>query len=201
LSGLVSSNMLQSFSATPVRSVVLIDEIDKAPRDFPNDVLGELDRLAFEITELQGITVQAPREFLPILIITSNGERTLPDAFLRRCLYHYMEFPTEDLLQEIVLTRIPTISRDSALLSDAFEIIHLLRSRRVAMAKPPGTAELLSFLLILRIKGFGPNDRLISDDSWIDDALRTLVKDTKSTSEAEKALRTWRTSVEQQRKS
>jgi MoxR-like ATPase len=195
LSDLVAVGMLQHFSSTPMRSVVLIDEIDKAPRDFPNDVLGEIDRLAFEIPELRGINAQAPKEFLPILIITSNGERTLPDAFLRRCLFHYMEFPTDDLLQDIVLTRIPTIPHDSVLLLDALQVIHVLRDRRVALPKPPGTAELLSFLLTLRAKGFGPDDRLVSNDGWIDDALRTLVKDAKSTLEAQNALRAWRTTL------
>lgn len=89
----------------PARSVVLIDEIDKAPRDFPNDLLNELEQLYFNIPEL-GLTykkIAANQELRPIVVITSNSEQGLPDAFLRRCIYYDIPFPDEDRLERIVL--------------------------------------------------------------------------------------------------
>ena len=89
-----------------VRSVVLIDEIDKAPRDFPNDILGELENLYFRIPELGNVAVQADPEFAPIVILTSNSERDLPDAFLRRCIYYHIPFPEKETLADIVAGRL-----------------------------------------------------------------------------------------------
>jgi MoxR-like ATPase len=184
----ISPDRLHNFNADPERSVVLIDEIDKAPRDFPNDVLGEIERFAFEIPELQGVTAEAPKQFMPILIITSNGERSLPDAFLRRCVFYYIDFPDDELLKEIVFTRIVAMPRDSALLHDALNVIHTLRDRRVGLPKPPGTAELLSFVLALRARGFDSRYRLVGKNLWSDDAMRTLVKTQDSASAAKRAL-------------
>lgn len=176
ISDFVAPARMHNFDVEAKRSVVLIDEIDKAPRDFPNDLLGEIDRLAFEIPELQGVLVEAPKEFLPILIITSNSERSLPEAFLRRCIYHHMEFPDDELLREIIFTRIANMPKDSGLVEDALKVIYSLRDRRVGLSRPPGTAELLSFILALRSGGFGQNDRLTDNRLWVENAMRTLVK-------------------------
>ena len=143
VSDFVAPFRLQSVPEEAIRSVVLIDEIDKAPRDFPNDVLGEIERFSFEIPELRGATIGAPSKLLPILIVTSNGERSLPEAFLRRCIYYHMEFPDDQLLREIVLARVSTMPRDSALLEDFLRVIHALRDRRAGLPRAPGTAELV----------------------------------------------------------
>ncbi|MEI9928627.1 MAG: hypothetical protein WDN44_14170 [Sphingomonas sp.] len=86
------------------RSVVLLDELDKAPRDSPNDVLGELETLSFRIAELD-LTVRASPDAWPVLLITSNSERSLPDAFLRRCIFHWIDFPGDTRLQKIAASR------------------------------------------------------------------------------------------------
>jgi len=130
-------------SETPSRSVVLIDEIDKAPRDFPNDLLQEIDTMAFIVRET-GLTHQASRAYQPIVIITSNSEKNLPDAFLRRCVYYHIEFPDRDRLLRIVenhLGKLPFI--DCAL-------DHFLGIRKEkGLKKPPATAECLTWLSIL----------------------------------------------------
>jgi MoxR-like ATPase len=134
----------------PERSIVLIDEIDKAPRDFPNDLLDALDEMRFQIPELDNQTVQAPKAMRPILVITSNLEKDLPDAFLRRCVYHNIELPRkeEELkahLKTIVLARLGGLD----LLDDALALFIRLR-QNPNLRKPPSTAELLAWLRILR---------------------------------------------------
>jgi MoxR-like ATPase len=134
----------------PRRSVVLIDEIDKAPRDVPNDLLMEIERLGFRITELNregDRPVRADPDHRPVLIITSNSERALPDAFLRRCIFHYMAFPDRDRLGRIVEARIPGFPRGSDLERDALALLFGLRAQ--TLLKLPGTAELLGFLAVL----------------------------------------------------
>jgi MoxR-like ATPase len=91
--------------AEPTRSVVLIDEVDKAPRDFPNDILNETENLRFTVTEIQE-TFQAKPEYRPFVLLTSNSERDLPDAFLRRCVFYYIPPPTKEELIRIVETRL-----------------------------------------------------------------------------------------------
>ena len=91
----------------PTRSAVLIDEIDKAPRDVPNDMLNEIENMTFTVKET-GRTFAAPDHLLPIVIVTSNSEKTLPDAFLRRCVFYHITFPDRDRLREIVANRLPS---------------------------------------------------------------------------------------------
>ena len=96
-------------SEESMRSVVLIDEIDKAPRDVPNDILAELEEMQFAIPELRREEVRIRRDdepFRPIVIITSNNERDLPEAFLRRCVYHHLPFPDDETLERIVMSRL-----------------------------------------------------------------------------------------------
>jgi MoxR-like ATPase len=129
------------------RSVVLIDEVDKAPRDFPNDILSELERMEFRVPEL-GETVRARPEWRPVVVITSNSERGLPDAFLRRCVYYDIPFPTIEGLDAILKAKLASrYARDFA--HDALEVLELLRDEQSRLSKKPSTAELIGWMLVL----------------------------------------------------
>jgi MoxR-like ATPase len=131
------------------RSLVLIDEIDKAPRDFPNDILNEIEHLYFRIPELGNKVVAADSALRPIVIITSNSEKSLPDAFLRRCIFYHIPFP-EARLEEILTTRVAgLVAADGTALGDILEFFSELRSDEVRLSKRPGTAELLQWVLAL----------------------------------------------------
>jgi len=124
------------------RSVVLVDEIDKAPRDFPNDILAETDQLEFDVKEAGWKRIRVNRALRPIVIFTSNQERNLPEAFLRRCVFYYIPFPKEEELRTIVKRR---ISGDHD-----YEIRKFTELRQDdQLVKKPATAELLSWLRIL----------------------------------------------------
>jgi MoxR-like ATPase len=134
----------------PRRSVVLIDEVEKAPRDLPNDILNEIEHLFFRIPELGNVTVSATRSLRPVVILTSNSEKTLPDAFLRRCIYYDVPFPDEERLQEIVAARIAGLAgAASPLLTEALSFFGRLRDDATGLRKKPGTAELLGWLAAL----------------------------------------------------
>ena len=139
----------------PQRSVVLIDEVDKAPRDVPNDILSEIDRLEFDVPELsmqtgKPVKITAPKEFRPIVIITSNLEKSLPDAFLRRCVYYHLPFPSPDHLLKIVESRIGRrYQENSAFVKSACDYFGYLRSENLRLNRPPATAELLDWLYVL----------------------------------------------------
>ena len=130
----------------PRRSVVLIDEIDKAPRDFPNDLLNEIDRHRFSVPEVADGYLEALPACLPIVIITSNSEKQLPNAFLRRCIYHHIEFPSPERLADIVSRRMPAFGADQPLLADAIAFFQDLRDDAAGLTKKPSTAELLNWL-------------------------------------------------------
>lgn len=132
----------QAFSAAK-RPVLLIDEIDKADIEFPNDLLHELDRMAFYVHET-GEQISASER--PIVIITSNNEKELPDAFLRRCFFHYIRFPDADTLRAIVAVHFPHIQQQ--LLSVALEVFFELRELP-GLKKKPSTSELLDWLKLL----------------------------------------------------
>lgn len=132
----------------PRRSVVLIDEIDKAPRDLPNDILGEIEDMAFEIKET-GETFRAEADYKPLVILTSNSERDLPDAFLRRCVYHHIHPPTAADLREIVSKRVKLDATFSpVLLESAIERYEELRG--MALKKKPATDELIAWVEVLQ---------------------------------------------------
>lgn len=133
--------------------VLLIDEIDKADLEFPNDLLWELDQMEFYIHETKR-TVKAKKR--PIVIITSNAEKELPDAFLRRCIFHYIDFPNEELMAEIVKTHYPDIEEN--LLKNAMDVFYWIRSIR-DIRKKPSTSELLDWLNALMRNGI-PYDTL-----------------------------------------
>jgi MoxR-like ATPase len=123
--------------------VVLIDEIDKADIEFPNDLLRELDRMEFHVYETRQ-TVQARHR--PLIIITSNNEKELPDAFLRRCFFHYINFPDRDTMQNIVAVHYPSIRQD--VLSSALDTFFALRDAP-GLKKKPSTSEFLDWLRLL----------------------------------------------------
>jgi len=127
--------------------VLLIDEIDKADLEFPNDLLWELDKMEFYISETKETIKTKSR---PIVIITSNAEKELPDAFLRRCIFHYIEFPDKAKMEEIVSVHFGDI--DKKLLDQAMEAFYTIRGMR-DIQKKPSTSELLDWLKALMIAG------------------------------------------------
>lgn len=133
--------------------VLLIDEIDKADLEFPNDLLWELDQMEFYIHETKR-TVKAKHR--PIVIITSNAEKELPDAFLRRCIFHYIDFPDKELMEEIVKTHFPQVEEN--LMKNAMEVFYWIRDIR-DVRKKPSTSELIDWINALQIGGI-PADRL-----------------------------------------
>ncbi len=132
----------EAFEA-PQQVVLLIDEIDKADIEFPNDLLVEIDRMEFFVYET-GQTVSARQR--PIVIITSNNEKELPDAFLRRCFFHYISFPDRDTMIDIVNVHYPDIKRD--LVNDALDIFFDVR-KVPGLKKKPSTSELIDWLKLL----------------------------------------------------
>ena len=143
------------WTGTPTRSVVLIDEIDKAPRDFPNDLLNELENHRFRIRELQlkEASFEAPPERKPLIVITSNSEKNLPEAFLRRCIYHDLSFPSDQELRRIVASRVPEAAAEPWL-NAALGFFARVRDHS-GLQKRPATAELLDWLYVLKINGLG----------------------------------------------
>lgn len=141
----------QAFEADE-RVVLLIDEVDKADIEFPNDLLQELDRMEFFVYET-GETIRARHR--PVVIITSNNEKELPDAFLRRCFFHFIRFPDADTLAQIVRVHFPGIKE--ALLSSALTRFFELRETP-GLKKKPSTSEMLDWLKLLLAEDLGPED-------------------------------------------
>ena len=139
----ISKGKLWNAFASNKRPVLLIDEIDKADIEFPNDLLLELDKMEFFVYET-GETIKA--ENRPIVIITSNNEKELPDAFLRRCFFHYIKFPDPDTMEEIVNVHYPEIKKD--LIQEAFKIFYDIREVP-GIKKKPSTSELIDWLKLL----------------------------------------------------
>ena len=131
------------------RSVVLIDEIDKAPRDFPNDLLNEIDRRRFRVAEIGDDYLAAPDDKAPIVLITSNSEKQLPDAFLRRCVFHHIEAPDDERLALIAAARLPAYHGRPRLLGDAVAFFQSVRDDALGLSKKPSTAELLNWLDVM----------------------------------------------------
>jgi len=136
--------------ASDKRVVLLIDEIDKADIEFPNDLLHELDVMSFDISELDE-TVSAKHR--PVVVITSNAEKELPDAFLRRCVFHYIAFPSRDLMKQIVEVHFPDI--EEKLLEAAIVRFYELRGIE-GLRKKPSTSELIDWLFVLIRGGLPP---------------------------------------------
>jgi MoxR-like ATPase len=135
---------------SPKRPVLLIDEIDKADIEFPNDLLLELDRMEFFVYETQELVKATAR---PVIIITSNNEKELPDAFLRRCFFHYIRFPDRETMQSIVDVHFPGLKKD--LLREALTLFYEVREVP-GLSKRPSTSELLDWIKLLVIEDIPP---------------------------------------------
>lgn len=131
-------------------AVVLIDEIDKAPRDFPNDILSEIERNKFVIMEANNHVIKKGQDHRIVVIMTSNSEKNLPEPFLRRCVFFHIEFPDQELLQKIVQAKLGVNSP----YSDRLLIEHFEQIRATVKKKRPATAELVAWLKILELSDF-----------------------------------------------
>ena len=131
------------------RLVILIDEVDKADLEFPNDLLHELDRMRFVVSETGDEVVAKER---PIVVITSNNEKELPDAFLRRCVFHFIDFPDQELMRQIVGVHHPTLDRE--LVDQAVVAFYRLRELP-KIRKRPSTSELIDWISVLRTANVG----------------------------------------------
>ena len=154
---ITQGKLWEAFSAD-VKPVLLIDEIDKADIEFPNDLLLELDRMEFHVYETKETIVAKER---PIVIITSNNEKELPDAFLRRCFFHYISFPDEDTMRQIVQVHHPDVQK--RLVSDAMNVFYGIREVP-GLKKKPSTSELLDWMKLLMVEDI-PSEALRSGDS------------------------------------
>ncbi|CAD7335980.1 MoxR family ATPase [Sphingomonadales bacterium 56] len=143
ISNYIRKGKLWEAFTSPTLPVLLIDEIDKADIEFPNDLLQELDRMAFHVYET-GETVAAKER--PVVVITSNNEKELPDAFLRRCFFHYIKFPDRETMQAIVDVHFPGIQK--ILVSRALDLFYEIREVP-GLKKKPSTSELLDWLKLL----------------------------------------------------
>lgn len=187
----------------PTRSVVLIDEIDKAPRDFPNDILNEIEKMYFHIPEMGVYDVQADEKLTPIVVITSNSEKDLPDAFLRRCVYYNIPSPGEERLKEIVSNRIGThLQGADAFIKDALQLFVSIRDAG-NMRKTPSTVELLGWMMTLKDMAPGAANPLADlvdqakpEDDWASSrlvilALSNLIKNSDDDDIAREIIRKW----------
>lgn len=151
ISNYIKKGKLWEAFESDVRPILLIDEIDKADIEFPNDLLHELDQMSFHVYET-GETIAAKQR--PIILITSNNEKDLPDAFLRRCFFHYIQFPDEQTMAEIVNVHFPDIK--SKLLSAAMKRFFAVREMP-GLKKKPSTSELLDWLKLLLVEDIDPD--------------------------------------------
>ncbi len=157
---IVRGVLWQAFTAdSPV--VLLIDEIDKADIEFPNDLLRELDRMEFHVYETRELVKARHR---PVVVITSNNEKELPDAFLRRCFFHYIKFPDKETMQRIVDVHYPDIKK--TLVREAMESFYQVRDLP-GLKKKPSTSELLDWLKLLMAEDIPPEALRSKDDKTV----------------------------------
>jgi MoxR-like ATPase len=147
----INKGVLWQAFTSPEPAVLLIDEIDKADIEFPNDLLREIDKMEFYVYETRELVKAKHR---PVVIITSNNEKELPDAFLRRCFFHYIKFPDRDTMQAIVDVHHPNIKKD--LLKASLEIFYKIRELP-GLKKKPSTSEFLDWLKLLMAEDIGPD--------------------------------------------
>ena len=146
----IKRGMLWEAFVSEKQAVLLIDEIDKADIEFPNDLLRELDRMEFYVYETRE-TVKADNR--PVVIITSNNEKELPDAFLRRCFFHYIRFPDEEIMEKIIAVHFPEIKK--RLLKEAIDVFFTIRDVN-GVKKKPSTSELLDWIKLLLAEDIDP---------------------------------------------
>jgi len=140
---IVKGKLWEAFEADGEAPVLLIDEIDKADIEFPNDLLQELDRMSFDVYETHE-RIEAKER--PIVVITSNNEKELPDAFLRRCFFHYIKFPDTETMRDIIEVHFPGVQK--SLVTKAMEVFYEIREVP-GLKKKPSTSELLDWLKLL----------------------------------------------------
>jgi MoxR-like ATPase len=177
---IVKGKLWHAFEAEQ-RPILLIDEIDKADIEFPNDLLQELDKMEFFVYETQQLIKAKQR---PIIIITSNNEKELPDAFLRRCFFHYIKFPSKVEMQQIIDVHHPAVKQ--ALLAKALEIFFDLRDLP-GMKKKPSTSELIDWLKLLMADEIA-QDLLINNKSDVIPLFGALLKNEQDVSLLEKLV-------------
>tara|TARA_R110002124_G_scaffold268253_1_gene435813 strand:- start:1494 stop:2327 length:834 start_codon:yes stop_codon:yes gene_type:complete len=175
---IVKGKLWQAFEEEQ-RPILLIDEIDKADIEFPNDLLQELDKMEFYVYETQQVIKAKQR---PIIIITSNNEKELPDAFLRRCFFHYIKFPTKDEMAKIIDVHHPNVKQD--LLKQTLEVFFDLREVN-GIKKKPSTSELIDWLKLL-ISDDLAQDVLLNKKSDIIPLFGALLKNEQDVSLLEK---------------
>lgn len=175
----------------PRRTIVLIDEVDKAPRDVPNDILNEMELLFFKISEADDRLVRAKAEFRPIIVFTSNSERQLPDTFLRRCVFYDIPFPGQARLKEIVARRISKLNTASPLLQEVISLFETVRDPLNQLEKPPGTAELLNWVYFLTSAGLHENSSLHGVANIVNASMTSLLKTEQDQQKGVEIIREW----------
>lgn len=187
----------------PRRSVVLIDEIDKAPRDFTNDLLDEIETMRFRVAELREEPTPelANRSLWPVIVITSNSERPLPDAFLRRCVYFHLPYPerrragapetTVYTMEEIVAQRLGREFTSTPMVSEALDLFYQLREMQPRLRKRPSTAELLNWLVAMRITGADYRAPLKAQADFARTASSALLKNPDDLPRGLEEIKTW----------
>jgi MoxR-like ATPase len=178
---------LEQLQQEPKRSVVLIDEIDKAPRDVPNDILNEIEHMYFRIPEVGNRLVRVDSDWRPIVVITSNSEKVLPDTFLRRCIYYHIRFPNREELRRIVATR---LGKSGRLVEEVLDLFEMARGHR-GIEKRPGTAELLNWMTVLELRDAEFDRPLKSDLGLAATSRATLFKKSGDLALAEELIREW----------
>ncbi len=174
------------------RSVVLIDEIDKAPRDFPNDLLNEVEGMYFKVPELGQRRVAAEPGMRPVLILTSNSEKNLAEAFLRRCVFYHIPFPDQERLRAIVHTRLgEEIVTDHGLLTDALDLFAALREEAVGLVKKPSTGELLAWLRVLTDGPYAVGRQDLRNPRLLEATVSTLIKRAEDREKAGAVVKKW----------
>jgi MoxR-like ATPase len=163
-------------TAAPAHRVLLIDELDKAPRDTPNDLLNEVEALAFRIPELD-LMIENEGGRRPVIVVTSNSEKALPDPFLRRCVFFDIPFPEPDQLVEIIDGSIAALEGGPTLVIEAIDLFRRFRGSTSGVRRPPGTAELLAWLDLLVAKyGAEPHQSLMAREADVKGSLTAVLK-------------------------
>ena len=177
----------------PRRAVVLIDEIDKAPRDFPNDILNEIELMYFKVPQIDNQPIRADKKLRPVVIITSNSEKHLPDAFLRRCIYYHIPFPDHNRLKAIVKQRVGQyVDHEPEFLNDALALFERLHARTSGLQKRPATAELLGWIIALKeMRPDLPNP--MRENDKLERSLSVLIKNEEDLKPAQEILKKWQT--------
>ncbi len=196
-------------TGTPRRSLVLIDEIDKAPRDFPNDLLDEIETMQFRVTELRDEPTPpiTDRSMMPVVIVTSNSERQLPEAFIRRCLYFHIPFPEsrrrmrdtatpqaytmENIVAERLGPRYGQRFSETPLVIEALDLFYHLRQLEPGLAKPPSTAELLNWVVAMSEDGAVSDKGLKAQLDLAQRSVSTLLKSQDDRKRGLEVLRVW----------